>query len=358
MLKTVQALHHILSNDPSFFDSFLELLPYILDNLNYQPTKAKPMPTLALCSFATAKMKLLGSNAFFNGEKAYEITNAYLEGQGSRKPSLKKETLLPALFKDAFTSNEHSWKAFGPAFGIAVAASLIVLMDHVLFSSPRAIKLIFEVIQHTADHKKNVRALHPELWRVLIWAFTRLPSRVTPEGNSQGDVDDSLNELAILRERAFGVVVQDLRHGTGLALIEVLLNKSHDVGKAVDVVSRLVTADDQALKDEGIRVMDWLLSHIGAESSAKSPVLKKMNVDSLPFAISLVDGFILFQGTRKLGLPSPTRTALERIAPLSEEEVANNWTCLSEAWISGARSFLTSDREVSVSDLSQYSMLP
>ncbi|KAF8968954.1 hypothetical protein BDZ97DRAFT_1915653 [Flammula alnicola] len=343
-LDAFKAIHFIMKQHPAFVHSFIELLPLVLDHLNAESLELRIHAALALSGFAVAKLK---SNVAkpYPGQQVIEVVQTYLDVQTSRRKSADSENRLPSMFKASLTS-EQFWKGYGPSFTLSVASCFLVLLDYFFFSSPRSLKLVFSALTYCAGHKRdNVRAIQPEIWRILIWVFSRFPTK-TDLGISQEDVD----ALQDTRDRAYLVVRQEMRHGLGVALISSLLptdnygeRASADVKKVLEMASDLINCDDAISRDDGVKVLGRLLANIGAPSP--SPAEERREPD-IPFAWTLVDGSLLSRSAREIHVPA-IGADFQDLSPLSEEEVIGCWYDLRKAWVSAAQHRLSSGHDLS-----------
>ncbi|CAA7269069.1 unnamed protein product [Cyclocybe aegerita] len=333
------AIHFILEKHPRFIRPFLELLPIVLDHLNFGDLDIQMHAAYALSGFALAKLDANASPKFPLSQVA-EIVQDYIDVQTARnKP--RAEARLPAMFKAALEGDQH-WQASGASFTLTVASVLIVLLDHHFFSKSRSLKLIFSLFPQIAGHRRsNVQNTLPEVWRIMIWAFSRFPRDV----DGSRSVDD-LTTLEETRDRCYRVVVQELRHGLGVDLVATLLRgsstldsyrRADDVGKAVSTLVDMVESKHVSCREDGRALLRRLSSGIGTptSTSSASPVDRGVS-----FWRQLVDGSLLQQPARSISVPS-TVIPVESILPLAEAEVVQHWDALSKAWISLVQRFLT-----------------
>ncbi|KAF8158535.1 hypothetical protein B0H34DRAFT_807999 [Crassisporium funariophilum] len=332
----LKAIHCILKQHPILLETFVDLLPIVLDHLNSNSLELRIHAAFALSGFALAKINLASCSNRLHGQIS-EIVQGYLDVQTSRRKSLDLETFLPAMFKAALAA-EDTWRGKGPSFAISVTSCLVVLLEYSLFSSPRSLKLTFAVLTQCAGHKK-LCAIQPSMWELLIWAFSRFP-RTVDDGHTQ----DEIAGWEDIRERAFLVVRQELRHGLAINLIISLLNTQDrdkdvegpgGVDKALSVVAALVDGNDASGRSEGAAILHRFVSAIGAPG-LPSHVNREILI-TVPRV--LVDGDLLGRNPGSIVISGGTR-AIDEIRPLSETEALGHWDQLSNIWISLARQHL------------------
>jgi len=235
------------------------------------------------------------------------------------------------MFKTAL-GGDKSWGGSGPAFTISVTSSLLFLLDYRIFTSPRSLKLVFSVITQLGDIRWKY-TVHPEVWKVLTWTFTCIPTASTDE-----DSEADLATLKDMREKAFRIVRQDTRHGLGTALVAALFRSygterdKDDISRAISVVDSMLTSGDRAAFNNGATLLHRFLCGIGAPSMQRA----EQKTDEPLFAKELVDGSLLGQRSSKLAI-SATSTSVKGIDPLSEAEAVTHWDSLSTAWTSIAQ---------------------
>jgi hypothetical protein len=341
-----KAIHCISTRHLTFVNSFIGLLPAVLDHLNAESLDLRLTAALALCGFAVAKLKSENGGSYPRSEATERACN-YLDRQSARRRQnlSQRDPLLPDILQSALAGDDF-WQDYGPSFALAVASSFLVLLDRFLWTSPRPLRLLVKTIAQVAGQKRsNIRHAHPELWRILIWAFRRLPTQADPD-----DDQDDLESLRSTRESAYQIVLQERRSRLSLDIIDALLcphdgeRSSADVQKVLDVTLDLLKSDNLASKGDGIQVLGRLVASIGASSS----IQHSRASSTIPFAWTLVDGSLLSQKSSELRV-SYVDFDFERLCPLSEEEVSAHWDDLAEGWIRAAQHCLDANQNISVS---------
>jgi hypothetical protein len=287
---------------------------------------------MALSGFALAKLRSPTTSNYLRG-RIFELVQSYIDGQTSRRNSLGSDIRLPAVFQDAL-AGESFWEEKGPPFAISVTSCLIVLLDYSFYSSPRSLKFIFSVFARcSCHHQKFIRVFHPHMWKLAIWAFSRIPISVTDEIDQTTFLD--------VRDRAYLILRQDLRHGLGTTLVTTLLytgdieedreGGANDVQKALECASALVNSDNVSEIKEGYDILCRFMSGIGTPPSSH----RKDDLGSPIIAPSpaLIDGSLLGSSVGSIPILLQA-SSIEQVRPLSETEVTTHWEMLSKIWVS------------------------
>ena len=298
---------------------------------------------MALSGFTLAKLHSPTISNYLRG-RIFELVQSYVDGQTSRQNSLGADIRLPAVFQTALAS-ESFWEEKGPSFAISVTSCLIVLLDYSFYSSPRSLKFIFSVFARcSCHHQKFIRAFQPHMWKLAIWAFSRIPITVTDEDDDQTDISTILD----LRDRAYLILRQDLRHGVGTTLVTALLNTgepdedresaTNDVQKALECATALVNSDNVSEITEGYEILCRFMSGIGIPPS----LLRNDDLGSPIIAPSaaLIDGSLLGSSVGSIAI-LPQSASIEQVRPLSETEASVHWEMLSKIWVSLVQQFLS-----------------
>ena len=297
---------------------------------------------MALSGFTLAKLHSPVTSNYLRG-RIFELVQTYMDEQISRRDSLGADIRLPAIFQAAL-AGEPFWESKGPLFAISVTSCLIVLLDYSFFSSPRSLKFIFSVFARcSGHHQKFIRIFQPHMWKLAIWAFSRIPITVTDE-NDQTEISTFLD----VRDRAYLILRQDLKHGLGIALVSTLLSTGEpegdredatdDVQKALECAAALVNSDDVSEIREGYAILCRFMSGIGVlPSSFRSDDLGSPII--VP-STALVDGSLLGSSVGSIAIP-PQASSIEQVRPLSETEASMHWEMLSKIWVSLVQQFLS-----------------
>jgi len=228
---------------------------------------------------------------------------------------------------------------------------IVLLLDRFFFSSPRSIKLVFSVIALCAGHRRdNIRSVRPEMWRLLIWVFARIPIAFDPQ---ESPSDQNLRQDT--GDPAFLVLRQEIKHGLATSLIDVPL-RAGGVGKQrkddvtrVTILADLVKSDHAPSRDVGSAILCRLIASIGSSSLDRKHESERRDVR---FSRELIDGQHLSRSSREIRLTATeTNDLIPELPPLLEEEVNHRWIPLSDIWASVAqqRPALGLDLKVSIS---------
>ena len=296
---------------------------------------------MALSGFTLAKLRSPTISNYLRG-RIFELIQSYIDGQTSRRNSLGADIRLPAVFQDAL-AGESFWEEKGPPFAISVTSCLIVLLDYSFYSSPRSLKFIFSVFARcSCHHQKFIRAFQPHMWKLAIWAFSRIPITVTDE-NNQTEICTFLD----VRDRAYLILRQDLRHGLGTTLVTTLLNTAdpeedresaaNNAQKALECAFALVNSDNVSEIREGYDILCRFMSGIGIPPSS----LRRDDLGSLIIAPSpaLIDGSLLGSSVGSTAILLQV-SPIEQVRPLSETEASMHWEMLSKIWVSLVQKYL------------------
>ena len=296
---------------------------------------------MALSGFTFAKLHSPTISNYLRG-RILELIQTYIDGQTSRRNSLGADIRLPAVFQAALTGESY-WEGKGPLFVVSVTSCLIVLLDYSFYSSPQSLKFIFSVFARFSCHcRRFVRALHPHMWELAIWAFSRIPTTVTEE-HDQAEISTFLD----IRDRAYLTLRQDLRHGLGTTLVTTLLNvgeleedregATNSVQKALECAAVLVNSNDVSQIREGYAILSRFMSSIGV-----TPSLLRNDYLGDPIAPSpaLIDGSVLNSSMGSISIPHQA-SSIEQVRPLSETETSIHWEELSKIWLSLVQQFFS-----------------
>ncbi len=292
-----------------------------------------------VCLSAFAILKL--SPISFPHHKVAEAVHIYIKEEHSKQQA-DQFSSLPIIVKSALADdNRKFWQRKGPGFAVSLASMLLTLLDYRVFISPPALKLVFSVITETASRRWTHVNAHTEMWKLLIWAFSRLPRKEKDLEDSMARMQ-SLNRWRDTRERAFRVVKQELKQDLGIALVGALLwctpdgvRETSDVKKAVEILEEMLIGEDEGVKRDVVLLLERLLSGIGGQSQEKTE-WKDVTVG---FASGLVEGSLIGKTLRELTI-QPAKIPFEGIRPLSEAEASAFWDRLSAIWVLIVQDFL------------------
>ncbi|KDR82379.1 hypothetical protein GALMADRAFT_237661 [Galerina marginata CBS 339.88] len=337
-LDAFKAIHCILETRPKLSVSFIELLPLVLDNLDSGSPEVQLHASLALSAFTSAKLNPASKDQFPQ-EPASKFVQTFVETQSQKKCPGPENSLLSS-FKAAL-ADVPQWRRLGPSFALATTSCFLVLLDHFFFTNSRSVKFVVAILQEFGRHKQGtVRDTQPEIWKILFWAFSRVPmslDRVNTSGKPS------------VRERAYRLVCEDLRGGRNLNLLGSLLGADNsaverdrsepDVTRAIDLIIKFVETGDSTSRNEGVATLSRLTAGIGAPSTARD-----VDGDQALFSQNLIDGTLLSQTTREISVLA-VKKSVEQLLPLSEKEVIRHWDKLSKLWLMVAQRDLLSSQD-------------
>ncbi|KAH7919238.1 hypothetical protein BV22DRAFT_1075479 [Leucogyrophana mollusca] len=339
----LKGIRHLVTNHASvFLAPISDLLPLILPTL----TSSSPSLRLQAACVLGAVVSALTSPSFSNTslECRSSISGhvlAFIDAQCSRPTPTQPSTGLPSVVQAALTMEKQSCLGEGPSWALCVLASLVVLSNYTLFSHPRALKFIFRSLALSLTHNRSiVRALHPCIWRCLIWAFGRL-------GEQTNDLDD-----ASVRDSAFLVIKQELNASLGIVLVATLIGPAEcsaspasechaardNVSKALTVLDDMVRGSNAHTAQEGLFLLAKLTNGVGASSPPSNDIPAWNPDQALPSA--LFDGTMLNAEWSHLQaalrtIPSPS---VREVRQLSEAEIVQHHDMLSSIWVHIAHS--------------------
>ncbi|KAJ6508524.1 hypothetical protein C8R45DRAFT_1089693 [Mycena sanguinolenta] len=332
-LDALQASTRLLNQHPSLFISpLLSIFPSILQDLIDDSPDVRLQAVNALGRFALAKINTLSTTAKSCHHSISTTLTGFINTQTSKLKSVQSQLRLRNLVTEALTARTPSHPANSPFWVVQLLASSVILLGDSLFPNPRALKLIFPTLQQIAVHKqKVVMALHPYVWRCLIWIFSRLPI-------STGDEEDT-------RDSAFRMLKQDLRGGIGLALILSLLGSAPKdgscdttgpVSKVLDVVKDMLSRSEQRIQAEGVAILTRLLYAPSPPASVQT-----CNI----WVPQLFDGSIV---QLKADNVIAAIRALPRLDPshvrqLADSEILGHWQDLAHLWVQATNISLGSE---------------
>ncbi|KAF9555330.1 hypothetical protein CPC08DRAFT_766031 [Agrocybe pediades] len=333
-----KAVHQILERFPCACTWLLELLPTILQRLNEGPLEFRIHAAFALAGFASAKVALEFGHQFPRQE-AIQMVKDFLDTEATmpRTANTSDSRFITSLISAMQNTTRKAEP--NPSFVLTVVPCFVVLLEDTALSFSRAIRAIVRSIEKCERHVvPAVCALHADLWTLLIWSYSLLPTDAAKQVRKSG---------GSLRDIAFEVLKQALSHRSRLAFVYTLLGSGRDqaeeirsgqdVRRAIDLVGEMVKKDDKSAH-EGVKILCRLLSTIGA-----SPRKKKTQIQPrLLFARELVNGSFLFQPAAEIKVPE-VKVSIEELSPLTESEVLQEWKGLSTAWVDAVQQFLRCD---------------
>lgn len=224
-------------------------------------------------------------------------------------------------------SGDIQWENKGPFWALLFTACLICITDSHLFTHPHSLKLIMPILAQAVNHKRSyVRALHPHLWKCLVWCYSRLPI----------DGDDKDPHMAAVRRSAFKLVKQELRGGIATALVALrsyCMVAKRDIVQVLQLIQETLDSSKESQICEGIKLLGRLLSAVGVPSNTSIPLIDVENFSEIVTrklfvgSLDLPENQIRAWSTR---LPGPDE---KFVRPLTEDQIRENWKELIDLWV-------------------------
>ncbi|KAJ7288150.1 hypothetical protein C8J57DRAFT_1279246 [Mycena rebaudengoi] len=321
-LDALKATNHLLKYHPALFlTPLLDIFPRILHDLMADSSALRLQAAYALGRLALAKISTLSTKTSCHDTMS-TIISGFLTSETTKRKSGQDQLLLRDFINTALCSDNPSHPADGPFWAIQLLASSVILVDCSIFSHPRLLKLAMQSLEKIAAHKQGpVRALHPYVWKCLIWAFSRLPV--------ESDGDDTRNS-------AFLTLMQDLRGDIGLALAVCLVDRTtsdegHDtsasVARALVLVEHLLKGKSQAMQLDGIALLTQLLYAPNPSVLGKEP----QNTTCI-LVPQLFDGSLVHAKKVASVVNSIGQLNIKQVPHLSDAEILFHWDKLVDLW--------------------------
>lgn len=255
---------------------------------------------------------------------------------------------LSKVVENAVSKSKPTHFGQSPCWALTLVSSMIIILDYTLFFHPYCVKLCFSTLYHAANHKRSgVRALHSHVWKVLIWAFRRVPALVNKE--ELGDVD-----VVDIRKRALKVLRQESKNDIGLAFVSSLLQQDtsldivdswpDSVQNALDIVQDMLRSSDNDTRRNGVSIFRKLFT-------SNDELVVPTHQSRQLLCRKLFDGSLLNVNVNGLSdvVHSFPTTMPESVRQLTNEEVYDNWSSAVSAWVAIALvSLQPSELELSV----------
>lgn len=345
----------LLKRHPQTFLAPLSpLLPPVLRYLTSNVASARHQAVRALNGFALAKISSTVPMALETNISRH-VTSC-ISSQSSTTKDVPTHTRLPALTLASLATDASPECA---TWAISVLASVIVLEDYVLFSHPASLKLVFSQLAHILAHKHStVRALHPLVWKCLIWAFSRI-SNGLDTGPTLGPPPPDIEE------RAFLVLKQEIRDGLGVALIDVVMDMSGSgdtdsgcdgldyVSKALSVLEEMTCSSSKSTRRQASELLARFTASIGVTPVAAASTA---NDSSGLLTLALFDGKLLScttwqRLTTQMRNVGHAGYGVSHTRQLTEGEMVRHWDRLASIWTGALELFLEEERVPTVSHL-------
>lgn len=253
-----QAISHTIERHPSGFDDLLfPLLPHVITNLDGNSFEHRLHASISLGKFANVLIHQT-ELSLTKWQSLSKHIVSFLESCCDGSQVAPGHTSFSSMVHTALSAKSHACHRDTPTRALAVLASLIVLCGPTLYRKPTVLHLILQSLAMALTHKRSVvRALHPHVWRCLVWTFGQMllsPEHVEPA----------------LISSAFHVIKQEVRGGIGIALASVLLSDrvsvtwSDEHGDRVSqvllVIKAMVRTECKHTRREGFVLLQALTS--------------------------------------------------------------------------------------------------
>lgn len=249
-----------------------------------------------------------------------------------KQENMSYATLLPKVVEDACSKSKPTHLGQSPCWALTLISSMIIILDYTIFFRPFYVKLCFSTLYQAANHKRpGVRGLHSHVWKLLIWAYLRIPASVDQE--ELGDVD-----IADTRKRALKVLRQESKSDIRLAFVASLLQSTspldvvdswpESVESALDIIQDMLRCTDSETRRNGVSVFSRLFV-----SNDEVVDLKHRTRHLL--CRKLFDGSLLntnISGLNVVVHSFPPFTP-ESVRCLTNEEVYDNWKSAVSTWV-------------------------
>ncbi|KZV82849.1 hypothetical protein EXIGLDRAFT_843382 [Exidia glandulosa HHB12029] len=240
---------HLHSEPAEFLDSFVDLLPSILQSILSPNASIRTQCVHAFGAFVMAKTCI---NVDEPGNAKYRDTFAiisqqvgkYIEGMFAERKDTKPLDKLSTALKITLSSEEIDNKVTGPIWGACTFATLVVLSGGQLFRRQSSLKMTLEWMPYLTKHKlPHMKAIGRLVWRCLVWCFVELQRAA----DALEDGTEKRNQLASC-DAAWKIVRQVVDGTVGLAtVVAVLCDRStRGVRRALEVVQNMLAGSSKS----------------------------------------------------------------------------------------------------------------
>ncbi len=322
------------------------LLPRVLANIVHDSLEVRLESVYAFSGFAFA---LNPYNKAPQISRSLRYSLQTLIGNNSKKQgNTPYAASLLKIVEDAALKSKPTHFGQSPCWALTLVSSMIIILDYTLFFHPYCVKLCFSMLYNAANHKRpGIRALHSHLWKLLIWAFRRIPTLVNEE--ELGDVD-----VVDIRKRALKVLRQENKNDIGLAFVSSLLQQDtsldvidpwpDSVEDALGIVQDMLRSSDNDTRRNGVSIFRKLFT------LNDEPIIPTHPSRQL-LCRKLFDGSLLNVNVNSLSGVAHSFPIFmpESVRQLTNEEVYDNWSSAVSVWVSIALvSLQQSELELSV----------
>ncbi|KAF8628189.1 hypothetical protein AX15_004051 [Amanita polypyramis BW_CC] len=346
-LKATHAL--LLQLGASILPSLANLLPFVLDCIVDGSPEVRLQSAYALGGLAYAVT--LTNRTPELCRSVHHVVQTFINNHQKKRKYMQQGISLLKIVEDAVTIIRPTNSGQTPCWALTVISSIIVLLDCTLFFHPHCVKLCFSVLSQAAHHKRSaVRALHCHIWKLLIWAYLRIPSSVENDKVRKIDVSD-------IKKRAFKVVAQETKDDIGVAFVASLLREgrtlkvtdllAEDIENALRIARDMLRSSDSNTRRNGVSLFGRLFKSNEEDATSEQPK------DQL-LCQSLFDGSLLNVDINTLGgVVSSFRTFVpESVRQLTNGEIYDNWKSVVSVWVAAAQVSLREPE----SDLSNFAL--
>ncbi|KAM6493968.1 hypothetical protein JOM56_010329 [Amanita muscaria] len=343
----LKAIHSLLiRHGRTFLPSFVTLLSDVLSHTLSEPLDVRLVSVYALSGYASA---MKHSGATETGRSVRRAVKVFVEDQHKKRKDEPNGNSLGKIIEDSMSSSKPC-----PCWALTLISSLIIIFDCTLFFHPHFVKLVFSTLLQTTHHNRSaVRALHPHIWKLLIWAYLRIPTSVDKEEFGNVDALD-------IKERTFKVVAQDINYDIGIAFVSCLLQDDRtldgiyvlpdQVENALAIVRDMMCSPDDAVRQSALALFRKLYG-LTEEDYAPTRAKEQLCYEKL-FDGSLLSVNITALGDLVRSIPSFT---LENTRQLTNEEIYNHWRSIVSVWVAAVKvSIQGSDSQLSDDVLSTW----
>ena len=321
---------HLLNRyTEDLFGTTAELLPSVLNHLLFESANIRFLASVILIKLAMLLIRKPEGISREDRETASTYIFDFLHGQAilpekrdDGKTFIQAVQIVSKVDVQACSRNN-------PILMVSVLASLIVLCGPSIFSERYTLEYVLDTLENLLVHKDPVvRALHPCLWRCLVWVYARMLA----------DPDDLYSSAVDL---ALCAVKQELDRGMGIAVTGVLLcgrdpsisttHPSEDIRlkHALSIIQCMVQSECTQMKKDGVALLRAITT---TNSSASDRGSSKGLDDLLP--VILFDGTALSAQWSELptiirGIP---RFTVDDISPFTETQVGIYFEGLFDGW--------------------------
>ncbi|EJD52145.1 hypothetical protein AURDEDRAFT_181670 [Auricularia subglabra TFB-10046 SS5] len=325
-LKAVS--EHLLSEPAVFLDSFVDLLPSILQVILSPNASIRTQCVSAFGSFVMAETTLAEED-----EDKYRDTFAtislqvgnFIDKLFTDRPRDTGPDILSKALGITLANETLENKVTGPIWGACTLATVIVLSGGQLFRRTRTLKMVLSVMPHLTKHKHPaVKAIGRLVWRCLVWAFVDLQRAADqlPEGQPK-------REQQVSCDAAWKIVRQIVEGSVGLSIVIAVLydGSARGVKRALEVIQVMLAGGSKS-HQFATEMLLQLTSRTARRKCAMKPA------EALLYC-GLFDGNLMSFDTPTLN------TTLHRIVKcvdpkhvraLSDTELAAAWTPLLALW--------------------------